>query len=60
MADDNEVIIKDPSGGLSYDEYRRQATITVDDGEFFDRLDDAFGIVPRTDKVVEEDPEAES
>lgn len=57
MADDNGVIIKDPSGGLSYDEYRRQKTITVNDGEFFDRLDDAFGIVPRTDKLAAEDPE---
>ena len=57
MADGGEVIIKDPSGGLSYDEYRRQKTITVDDGEFFDRLDDAFGIVPRTDKLVEDSSE---
>lgn len=57
MADDNEVIIKDPSGGLSYDEYRKQATITVNDGEFFDRLDEAFGIVPRTDELAAEDPE---
>ena len=57
MADDNEVIIKDPSGGLSYDEYRKQATITVNDGEFFDRLAEAFGIVPRTDELAAEDPE---
>ena len=57
MADGGEVIIKDPSGGLSYDEYRRQATSTVEAGEVFDRLDDAFGIVPRTDKLAAEDLE---
>ncbi len=38
---------------LSFDEYRNQAVIEVDDGEFFDALDEEFGIEPRTDSVVQ-------
>lgn len=39
---------------LSFDEFRNQEAFETNDGEFFDALDEAFGIVPRTDKLVEE------
>lgn len=36
---------------LTYDEYRNQDVITVDDGAFFDALDEGVGIVPRTNDL---------
>ena len=39
---------------LDYDEYRKQEVISTDDG-YFDVLDEAFGIVPRTDELLEKE-----
>ena len=39
--------------GMSYEEYRSQEVLETNDGEFFDALDEAFGIVPRTDTLAE-------
>lgn len=45
--------------GLSFDEYRNQDVIVVDDGAFFDTLDEMFGIEPGTDRLAQGEPEAE-
>ena len=37
---------------MSFDEYRNQDVLTTGDGEFFDALDEAFGIVPGTDELA--------
>lgn len=39
---------------LSYDEFRNQELVETNDGEFFDSLDEAYGIVPRTDELMED------
>lgn len=38
---------------LSYEEYRNQEVIETGDGGFFDVMDEAFGIRPRTDELVD-------
>lgn len=42
---------------LSFDEYRDQDVVAVDDGAFFDGLDEMFGIVPGTDRLKDEPDE---
>lgn len=37
--------------GMTYDEYKNQEIITVDDGEFFDSLDEMFGIEEDLDEI---------
>lgn len=37
-----------------YDTARSADVIETNDGEFFDSLDEAFGIIPRTDKLKED------
>ena len=39
---------------LSFDEYRNQDVIDTGDGEFFDAMDEMFGIKPRTDKLLDD------
>lgn len=39
---------------LSYEEYRSQEVVETGDGDFFDALDEAFGIVPRTGELADE------
>ena len=43
---------------LSFDEYRNQDVIETNDGEFFDALDEMFGIAPRTDELLSPGDEA--
>lgn len=43
-----------PDESMSFDEYRGQGMVETGDGEFFDALDEAFGVVPRTDKIIED------
>lgn len=38
-----------------FDEYVAQDVIETSDGEFFDGLDEAFGIVPRTDELLDKE-----
>lgn len=38
---------------MSFDEYRNQDVVGTGDGEFFDALDEAFGIEPREDRLIE-------
>lgn len=40
---------------LSFEEYRNQDVVDTGDGEFFDGLDEMFGIKPRTDELVDVD-----
>lgn len=39
---------------LSFEEYRNQPVVETGDGEFFDALDEMFGIKPRTDELIED------
>ncbi len=39
---------------MPYEEYRNQEVIETSDGAFFDALDEMFGIVPRTDQLIED------
>lgn len=43
----------EPSG-LTFDEYRNQDVIDTGDGEFFDHCDSLVGVIPRTDKLANE------
>ena len=49
------VDIADPfkPNGLSFEEYRSRDVICVNDGAFFDALDEMFGIVPGTDELID-------
>ena len=40
---------------LTYDEYRNQEIVETGDGDFFDALDEKFGIIPRTDLLVDDE-----
>lgn len=44
---------------MSYDDYRDQDVVETNDGAFFDALDEMFGIEPRTDRLKNEDEEAQ-
>lgn len=39
---------------MSYDDYKGQEVFETGDGEFFDALDEAFGVVPRADELIAE------
>lgn len=39
---------------MTFEEYRNQDVIVVNDGEFFDSLDKMFGIEPGTDNLIDE------
>lgn len=42
---------------MTFEEYRNQDVIVVNDGEFFDALDEMFGIEPGTDNLISENEE---
>lgn len=54
MSDDEKTANPFHVTDLSYDEYRSQPVVETGDGEFFDALDEMFGIMPRTDELIDD------